>query len=241
MECQFPPPLTEDDLTAAFYGVADESITAHLAGCPYCKERMAAVQRFDVLFGSLLKEYRWNCPPAQQLAEYIADLLPPETQQAVREHLADCAACQEDEAALRAALQDEDKLGRDAASSAQQRHSPRQMIAVVGEISAEAMRGRGSTQPRKQATVQNITIYFELNHEANGLMLTGEVVEVNAFAPDAWAGALLELRQNDRLVQVTQLDELGEFKCGPIEAVSSDLRITTSEGRSIVVRDLTLP
>ena len=68
MECSSPPPLTDDQLSAALDQTAVPDVIDHLASCASCAERLAAAQQAEQSLRSAL--YRWDCPAPQTLADY---------------------------------------------------------------------------------------------------------------------------------------------------------------------------
>ena len=68
MECSSPPPLTDDQLSAALEQNAAPDVIDHLASCASCAARLDAAQQAEQSLRSAL--YRWDCPAPQTLAEY---------------------------------------------------------------------------------------------------------------------------------------------------------------------------
>src|SRR5262245_19268329 len=104
MQCSSPPPLTDNQITAALDGEADPAALAHLAQCPSCSARLADARRFERRAQRRL--YRWDCPSSQLLGDYHLGLVTPGDERTVRRHLAQCARCAEELEELRRFLVD---------------------------------------------------------------------------------------------------------------------------------------
>src|SRR5215212_8520124 len=92
MECSSPPPLTDDQLSAA------PDVIDHLAICTSCAARLDAAQQAEQSLRSAL--YRWDCPTPQTLAEYHLGRPSAEEQRAIIRHLETCVRCSEEMAEL---------------------------------------------------------------------------------------------------------------------------------------------
>src|SRR6188508_2992804 len=98
MECSSPPPLTDDQLSAALDQAAAPDVIDHLAVCSSCAARLQAAQQAEQSLRSAL--YRWDCPPPQALAEYHLGMPSAEEQRAILRHLETCVRCSEEMAEL---------------------------------------------------------------------------------------------------------------------------------------------
>src|SRR5712692_7711780 len=105
MRCSSPPPLTEEHLDSALAGEADSGVLEHLSHCADCAARLAEARKVDQMLTALL--FRWNCPTAQQLADYHLQVVEEEQSMAIRRHLDQCSHCQAELAQLRLFMADE--------------------------------------------------------------------------------------------------------------------------------------
>src|SRR4051794_34507741 len=98
MECTISLPLTDEALSLALDGLADQETLQHLSQCPACNARLTNMRRLDVTLQQRLR--RFDCPPGQVLADYQLGLLDADTAIVVKQHLTQCPRCQNDLAIL---------------------------------------------------------------------------------------------------------------------------------------------
>ena len=91
MQCRFPPPLTEDQISAAIDGEVEPGVLQHLSQCTSCMSRLEQARRFEQALRARL--YRWDCPPVQQLGDYHLGLLSQAGADAIARHLGQCERC----------------------------------------------------------------------------------------------------------------------------------------------------
>lgn len=237
MQCIQPPPLTEDQLTAAIDGEAPTSVLQHLDRCPSCSQRFQQARQLEQALRSHL--WRWDCPSAQALGEYHLQLLDSAQSTAVAQHLSICPHCEAELEDLRAFL----KAAALPASPAQQRAAqpriprPGELIAALMPRSP-ALALRGSSAGQVTARADGLTIFLEFQPVASGFELTGQII-ADSDQPE-WEGALIELRQGGALADTAILDEFGEFKCTRLTQESVDLRISARTGRVVILDGLDL-
>ncbi len=232
MKCRFPPPLTEDQISAALDGEANLSVRDHLMRCEGCAARLAQARQIERMLRSGLA--RWDCPTPQQLGDYHLGLVSQADMRTIARHLESCVRCSDEIEDLRVFLT-ADSPPRPPA----QIRPVRPRLPRPGELIARllppapALAIRGATPEPIKAEADGIAIFLDVQPAAGGqVMLTGQVV---ADDLDRWVGALVELRQADVLYATATLDDLGSFSCGPVPAGSSDLRITPQRGRPLVL------
>jgi anti-sigma factor RsiW len=234
MDCSIPPPLTEDELSAALDDAASAAVQQHLAHCAYCKDRLEAARRIEQ--GVKRKLYQFDCPTSQQLVDYDTGLLDPVAATTIRRHVETCPRCQVELGMIQRFL-DDDADARPALQIVHSvRHRPRQRIAQPrADVGAWAARGSqdGDTQDWE---AEGATIFLELNRRAGGLVLSGQVVDDQPI----WVGALAELRQAGTLQGVSVLDELAEFRFMLSEPEPVALNITAPNGVTLVLENITL-
>src|SRR5713226_3487863 len=80
-----------EELMAYGDGEAPANIVAHVEGCATCADRASSYAAVQVGLRRVL--YRFDCPDAHTLGEYLLDLLEPEQRQSVAAHAVECDAC----------------------------------------------------------------------------------------------------------------------------------------------------
>jgi anti-sigma factor RsiW len=236
MDCSAPPPLTEDQISAALDGVAGPDVQAHLSGCASCAERLARARRMEQ--GLLARMWRWDCPPAQRLADYHARRLPADEARALDLHLAGCASCAGELAELRAFAAADIPLAEAAPAPPAPWRSAGGALFARPAPQRPAVALRGAADGPLMAEAGDATIFLDLRPDGAGrVALQGQLV-----APDQerWAGALVELRQAGGLVATATIDELGSFACAGIPPGAAELRITPPAGRMVVLTDIAI-
>jgi anti-sigma factor RsiW len=236
MECNLPPPITEDQISAALDGLADPTVQNHLAQCPNCAVRIEQAQAFE---GALkLTLNRWDCPPAQRLGEYVLALITnPTEERSIIRHLEQCARCKTEVAELGVFLDaDTASIKQPAQTSARAESAwgqsfGRILARIIPRSPALALRG-AATGPI-MAEADGTTVVLDVQTVAEGqVTILGQVV---AADQDLWTGALVELRQSGTLQATTTADDLGSFSCGPFAAGSIQLAITPPVGQTVVL------
>jgi anti-sigma factor RsiW len=236
MRCSDPPPLTEDQITAALDGEAEPAIYDHLAQCEGCAARLAQAQQIERALKAGLQ--RWDCPTPQQLGDYHLGLVGQADAHAITRHLEHCARCSDEIEELRMFLI-ADASPRRPAARPPARPRPLWPTELIARLlpRTPALAVRGATGPIK-AEANGVTIFLDVQPAAEGrVMLTGQVV---ADGMERWVGALVELRQAGKLCATAALDDLGSFSAGPLTAEPTELRVTPPSGPSLVVRDIEL-
>lgn len=237
MQCSVPPPLNDDQLSAALDGSAEQSILDHLARCPVCAVRLNAARRVEQALHT--RFFRWDCPALQQLSQYHWAMINQDEDRAIRRHLELCVLCAADLEELRSFLASD----RVAAPVPMPRVStpPRSRL---GEVLAHllprapALTLRGGPLRLIEAEVDGIRIALDPQPAgADRVTLIGMLA---ADDQDQWTGALVELRQAGALVMLTTIDDLGGFQCGLFPTGPTELRITPEHGAVVVVPEITL-
>jgi hypothetical protein len=236
MICSLPPALTDEQLFAALDETADPAVLAHLAGCPSCAARLERARKPDRDLVDRL--YRWDCPPAQQLADYYLGLAASEQAQNIEMHLAQCPGCAAEVAQLRRFLAAAG-LPAALAQAVPKRPIRAGLVARLRPAShggAPAVRGAGHSSLVAEA--DGLTIYLEVQPAGDAqVMLLGQLM---ADDPDAWAGGLVELRQAGVLQATAALDDMGGWMCGPFPAGLAELRIAGEDGRFVTLEQVEL-
>jgi hypothetical protein len=232
MECSSPPPLTDDQISAALDEAAGPEVIDHLAGCASCAARLEdARQREQALRSSL---YRWDCPTPQALAEYHIGRMDAQEQRAIARHLEECARCSEEVAELVVFMRDEPPAAISEPPAAAPRPAGRgwSLARLLPHAPALALRG-GAAAPLMFEADGGVTVFLEIEPAAGGqATLRGQLV---ADDQDSWAGALVEIRQSGALIATAAMDELGAFQTPALAPQPAELRITRADGRALLL------
>jgi hypothetical protein len=233
MNCSDPPPLTDDQISAALDAVEDDGVRSHLARCALCAARLARARALERRLATTL--YRWACPPAAALRDYHFGLAGQAEVAAVAAHVQGCPLCAADLDELVVFL------APDAAAPAAPQQPPaprawprlRELVASLApRAPALALRGAGA-QPLL-ATVGDIAILIDFAPAGDGTAaLIGQLVD--ADDQNRWTAALVEARQAAELRATATLDEDGGFSCAGLAPGPAELRITAPQGISVVL------
>lgn len=238
-ECRIPPPLNDEDLEAALDGAAAPGILAHLAQCPACSDRLAALRVFEQTLTQRL--FRWQCPDPQALSDYHFGFLPATEQAAITTHMELCLRCRDELSELRRFLQEQSPPRASQTSPVHHERSRRwgELIAqVLPPTPGLALRGTGSDMLVAEA--EGITIFLSLEQSPRGAaVIAGQIA---ADDLQEWAGALVELWQQDHLQATLIVNEWGAFRYDGFQpGYPSDLRIHAATGRIVAVYDVHFP
>lgn len=234
MTCSFPPPLSEDDLSAALDGEASPAVQQHLAQCASCTGRLEEARRMEQrLKGMLL---RFDCPTSQSLIDYDAGLLDADESIDIRHHIESCPRCQAELGTMHRFLDDEASAvpSLQIVPSGRQRSLER-IARPRTDTGAWAARGLDDSDVQDWEA-EGATIFLELNRRTGNLVLSGQVVDESPI----WTGALAEIRQAGEIMGVSVLDELGEFRFTLSQQAPLDLNITAPNGITLVLENITL-
>lgn len=86
-----PPPLSEASLLAYLDGEADLDVAEHLARCPHCRSRAAALDAEERPIRALL--FRVDCPAPDAWRDYYFGLLSDDLSAPMTDHLHGCPYC----------------------------------------------------------------------------------------------------------------------------------------------------
>lgn len=239
MECSLPPPITEDQISAAIDGFADVTVQQHIVQCASCAARLTQAQMLeDVL---KVKLNRWDCPTPQRLGEYVTGLVSARTEErTIRLHLEECARCKAEVEDLNVFL-----VSDTASVSASQKHTQPAVARkhperpALGQILARilprtpALALRGAALGPIMAEAEGTTVVLDVQPATEGqVTILGQVI---ADDYDSWTGALVELRREGVIEATTTVGDTSSFNCGPFPAGSIQLAITPPVGRTLVL------
>jgi hypothetical protein len=96
---------------------------------------------------------------------------------------------------------------------------------------------RGEQRAPLLAQAGDVLLVLDVESSGDQLVVHGQVA---ADDPDRWTGALVEVRHQGVVRGVAEVDDVASFRCGPLPAGMSELRITALDGTSVVLPDVVL-
>jgi putative zinc finger protein len=232
-KCSLPAALTDDDLSLAIDGNADEATRQHVARCPACRMRLEKMRQFERHLQRRLS--RFECPAPQHLADYHAGMLDAEAAEAVREHLAGCPRCQDDLAALKIFLKLEAEVlipDNIIPLSAPQTDRKATRTQISGNLALKGF----DDETIQDMEAGSASIFLESKAVLKGFLLTGTVLDAQVD----WVGALVEVWQDGAPQQVSRLDESCDFRFAFPAATAVDLYFTAANGATLLVEHVTI-
>lgn len=247
MECSLPPPLTEDEISAASDGRQTRRIRSHLQACAFCSDRVESAKRFDSALGGAL--HRFDCPPAQRLGDYLLNMLTTTEAADIEQHLEVCARCTNELAELRASMLLEQvihPLASEAKRPTTAKRSLRLPRLSLDEIIATilpntptlAYRGIATNREPIVAEVGDTVVSLDVKPAKDDqVQVTGLLASIEQ---EEWIGALAFLWIDDTIRATSILDDNGGFAFDLVPSGNGTLRITPEHGPTLIVLDLTL-
>lgn len=235
MICINPPALSDEALSLALDGLADAEIQQHLDQCPACAERLAKMKHFERTLQAHLR--RFDCPPAQDLADFHAGMLDEEAAAVVSDHLAHCPVCRAELEMLSQFLDLPPENDSVPDNIIPFRIPPAVRRTFRVETSGSlALKGlKGEQDEFHDERSGSARIFLESKAVAGGVVLIGQVIDSQVN----WRGAVAEIRQGGITQQVKILDETSEFSFELSSAAPATLSITASSGATLIVENLT--
>lgn len=214
--CQYPPPLTEDDLSALIDGEEDDQLKDHVRRCPYCAARLEQAGQIEGDLSMTL--YRGTCPDSFTLGQYQMDMLEdPEQRATIAGHLDHCPHCRQDLKEW-ADFIDEDEFGELENQAARSEKvipmptHPGNRIVLFPTVAAPSKRAvRGTARTHRiiaSAGTTTIRLAFDpLPHDHTKL-----TIQLASKSVD-WRGAMITVRQNEEVVAVCAVNEYQTGTC----------------------------
>ena len=218
----------------------------HLAQCETCQHRL---EMFKQVNNALTAQfYRNQCPSAEQLSFYCANLLPPDDKVHIAAHILDCPLCSTEVADTRRFMAEVEPLPiADFSPQVVVRRIRRIAASLVRQQTQFVLRGAETNWPR-QYHAESIDLSLHLSRASNGdHLLLGILTSTdNAESVDAFEGTKAELYPANNVAPETQMpicttevDDLGNivFNAVPIGQYTLLLHLPD---REIVIEDLTI-
>jgi len=234
MECIISLPLTDEALSLALDGLADQETQEHLLRCPACSASLTNMRRFDVALQQRLR--RFDCPSPQELADYHFGLLDTEQAAAVKQHLTQCPRCQNDLAVLIQFLNlslDEDLVSDNIIPSGIPHNVVRAHPAqIAGNLALKGLDNEMSHDMKAGSA----KVFLESKVIPQGIQLSGQVIDSQIN----WIGAIGEAWQNGQPHNISILDDMCEFKFNFDNKAKVTLYITAANGTTIVIEEIAI-
>lgn len=226
----------------------------HLAQCETCQQRLRMFKQVNNALTA--KFYRSQCPNAEQLSFYCADLLPADDRMHIAAHILDCPLCSAEVVATRRFMAEVEPLPVPAPVPVL---SPYTVLNGVRRIAASLVRQQAqlvlrngntpteSSWPR-QYQAETIDLSLHLSRASNGdYLLLGILSSVdNAENVDAFEGAKAELYSAGNTtpdaqipIRMTEVDDLGNIVFNAVPVGQYALLIHLPE-REIVIEDVAI-
>ena len=235
MDCN--QPLSDDQISAALDGSADEQTQQHLKDCPDCQSRLNDARHFESNLTSKL--FRHDCPSANRLRDYAMAFMNTAQAAEMATHLEICARCRAELAEIQAFLSADEVILE--AESPEVTETSAQIFAKLGDLILRPVRGqmvaavRGEAQEPMRFETEGLTLFIEIEHKQDVYTVIGQII---ATDQDRWGGALVECRQDNRVIATAFVKEVGIFSCDMPEARPFDLRIIPETGQSVFISNI---
>lgn len=242
MKCISPPALTDEALSLALDDLADAPTQRHLAECAWCKSRLESMKRMDTTLQGHLR--RFDCPPAQRLTDFHMGMLAASEADVIQKHVTSCPRCQADLAALTSFLNipvsiesndpmPDNIIPMPVYKPLARRGSRAIQVDTSGNLALQ-LRGASDDEKAHDQASGSARLYLESKVLADGFLLTGQILDSQVD----WRDGIAEIWQDERLQQVSVLDEMCEFSFKLENASSATLIVTAANGSSLRVENL---
>lgn len=222
----------------------------HLAQCETCQHRLALYQQVNTALTTRL--YRSQCPDAEQLSFYCANLLPPDDRMHIAAHILDCPLCSAEVADTRRFMAEVEPLPVAELSPQVVVRSIRRIAASLVRQQAQfVLRGADAlseTSWPRQYRAETIDLSLHLSRASNGdhLLLGILTSSDNVESVDAFEGAKAELYSASNVspetqspIRMTEVDDLGNIVFNAVPTGQYTLLLHLPE-REIVIEDITI-
>lgn len=210
--------LTEDQISAAIDGEADDSVREIIASDPATAAFVEEARKFENTLRQKL--YRWDCPGTQELANYHQGLLSVFEASVIEEHVRHCSKCQQDLAELQdflaADLDDDSSLELEHKLSIDMRFRRSEELLIQPHLSSEMalveMRGEDDNKRSFQVNAIGLTLFLEAEPEDEEWEITGAIVADDVEEQPGLKHIIVEFWQDNRLIAAIFTDEDGNFE-----------------------------
>ena len=222
----------------------------HLAQCETCQQRLRMFKQVNNALTA--KFYRSQCPSAEQISFYCANLLPADDKMHIAAHILDCPLCSAEVADTRRFMAEVEPIPVTVFSPRDAVRSIRRIAASLVRQQAQFVMRNGNTLAEpgwpRQYRAEFIDLSLHLSHASNGdYLLLGILTSIdNAESVDAFEGAKAELYsasnaipETQSPIRITEVDDLGNIVFNAVPVGQYALLIHLPE-REIVIEDVTI-
>ena len=184
------------------------------------------------------KLHRWNCPTPDQLADFQMQLLSEEEASKVSAHISTCPRCQQDMADFTEFMESDDEATQQARPTLSVLPRAKRPLEihptpqVSGAFAARGLHQEGLLM----LSASGISVFLEIRRAGEQHFLEGRIADDDL---NRWTDAVVELRQQGVLNSASVVDTMGGFVCHLPNTDPFDLRITSINGLSIVLEQIT--
>lgn len=233
--------LTDEQISALVDEEDNILSQHHIEECESCRKRYEDAIRLENVMRHGL--HRIDCPSPQTLGNYNANLLNTDDNIAIEEHLKICTTCRSELEILQSFLDDffpENDESETINSEKIIRPYEGFFEPKVQTTSMRKVRGnkRGNKKRQIRAETDEIVLLIDIQIGTSGLAIEGLVLPATEEIDLKWAGSLVEIRMNQELILISQVDDMETFRCEPVPEGMIDVRITSPTGNAIVLPDI---
>jgi len=172
--------------------------------------------------------YRYNCPTADELGDFVLDMVDAEMREVIQLHVQHCPLCREEIETLQAFLEKDDPPLQDMLpiddSAPTVEPSIRRGNLVPASAGIPAMRGV-QAKSFKYDFQDDIALYISIREEASSIVIDGQFTVVNPETSINLSGALVEFWQSGRPVAITFVDRQYSFVSEIVQPIPTVVRI----------------
>jgi hypothetical protein len=226
IDCLIPPPLADEALLAYLAEPGDAAIRQHLQRCPACAARLKQWARTTHKLASAL--YRFDCPSAHDLSDYLLGLLNPARRAVVEQHLQDCPHCPGELQRLKSELS---RVSSPAPGIGLIDLIDKVLAQLVPTSPTLALRGTAAPQILAEADRTLIALKPQPAPGEN-FIVVGQITDE---AQDRWTEATVEFLREDGSWHSATVDDLGLFTSPALPAGEVTVHLVPRTGRAIVM------
>jgi hypothetical protein len=228
MNCVFPPALDDRQLLAYLDGEPDSQVIHHLAQCPPCREHASRLAHLQNQLTARL--YRIDCPSSLELGDYHLGLVATAQAVAIAQHVLECPHCQREVAVMREYLKDDLEPSLEAGLTKRVKVMIARLVGGGQSWGLSPIPGavgiRGGDEGPRIYQVAGVQIALEVQDDASApgcKVVLGLVTGLDS------AGLRITLRQADRIVATTSVDNAGNFVISQLNPGHYQLILTRPE------------